>query len=61
MSAVNALSSINFDENHTYRTLYNASVDPDCRVRVQFCKATPEFMIKLVQPFGCTHNLYVQA
>lgn len=49
--AVRALSNVNFNPEHTFNALFRASMDPDCRVRREFCKNVCEFMVDLDRSF----------
>ena len=50
-ATVRALSTVNFNEEHTFQALFRASVDPDCRVRREFCVSVSEFMVELDKSF----------
>ncbi|KAL5251902.1 hypothetical protein ACHWQZ_G014886 [Mnemiopsis leidyi] len=50
-ATIRALSTVNFNPEHTFHALFRASVDPDCRVRREFCENVCEFMVELDQGF----------
>ena len=47
IAVVKSLSAINFHQKHTFQSLLRASFDNDCRVRLEFCKYIPEFVINI--------------
>ena len=50
-ATIRALSTVNFNAEHTFHALFRGSVDPDCRVRREFCVNVCEFMVELDQGF----------
>jgi hypothetical protein len=55
-AAIRALSTVNFNEEHTFQALFRGSVDPDCRVRCEFCTNVTEFMVELESSFFEVEN-----